>query len=76
MDRHVSFFAIGVLIGLVISFIMVSMTLHSQRNDLVKQTCDYAQVASTDTVTELCTKYQEQTNTEYYCNLKKECWVK
>lgn len=39
--------------------------LRNERNSLVQQTCDYAQVANTDTVTELCTKYQQQTNTVY-----------
>ena len=49
--------------------------IRSQRNDLVLQICDYSRVANTDTVTELCTKFQQQTGKEYLCNTKNECKV-
>lgn len=65
-----SFFT-GTTIGLLIGFIAVLNT----RNDLVLQTCDYSRVAGVDTVTELCTKFQQQTHVEYFCNLKNECKV-
>jgi len=64
------------LFAMVVVVAIISVILIGERNDLVKQTCDYSRVAGVDTVRELCTKFQQQTDTEYYCNLKDECWVK
>lgn len=61
-------FLSAVIGGLIGSIIVLAITLtgtQDERNSLVQQTCDYAQVANTDTVTELCTKYQQQTDTVY-----------
>lgn len=74
--RFVIFGLIAGIITLALLLVIVSISLKSQRNDLVMQVCDYSRVANVDTVTELCTRFQQQTNTEYYCNLKNECWVK
>ncbi len=67
-DTHQIVIIFILLIGLASVGLMGVAQVSRYRNqsrNLVQQTCDYAQVANTDTVTELCTKYQQETDTVY-----------
>ena len=55
----------GIAVGLAISMTIIMVDMRTQRNELVKQACDYAQVDTRDVIRELCTKSQQQTNTTY-----------
>lgn len=56
---------IGVSVGLFAGQLALRIEVQEQRNSLVQQMCDYSKVDTRDTIRELCTKFQQQTETTY-----------
>jgi mannitol-specific phosphotransferase system IIBC component len=75
LKRHLIIIVISVLVGMVVGLIFANITIKAERNKQVENICNYSRVANVDTVTELCTKAQRETEQVFLCDTANNCRV-